>query len=117
MSKSAEADGVVEIIVTADSAEWLVGWTRSLVEDRLAACGQNIERVRSIYRWQGSVEDEAEARVALHTRASLVDAIVARANREHPYDVPCVIALPVVGGNPAYIDWVRAETEGARVSA
>lgn len=67
--------------------------------------------IRSIYRWQGRVEDEAEARVALHTRQSLVGVIVDRAHREHSYNVPCVIALPVVAGNPAYLDWVRAETQ------
>jgi periplasmic divalent cation tolerance protein len=66
--------------------------------------------VRSVYRWQGVIEDEGEARVALHTRTNLVPAIVERANREHSYDVPCVIALPVVAGNPAYIDWVLSET-------
>jgi len=101
---------ICEVIVTADDPEWLLGFTRSLVADRLAACGQHILSVRSVYRWQGAIEDEGEARVALHTRTNLVPAIVERANREHSYDVPCVIALPVVAGNPAYIDWVLGET-------
>jgi periplasmic divalent cation tolerance protein len=103
-------DTICEVIVTAGDADWLAEWTRALVADRLAACGQNIAAIRSIYRWQGAIEDEAEARVALHTRESLVPAIVARAQAEHSYDVPCVIALPVLAGNPAYLDWVRAET-------
>ncbi|AGL21441.1 divalent-cation tolerance protein CutA [Actinoplanes sp. N902-109] len=101
---------ICEVVVTAADAEWLVGFTRRLVEDRLAACGQHIERVRSIYRWDGAIEDEAEARVALHTRAALVPEIVARADAEHAYDVPCVLALPVVAGNPAYLRWVLNET-------
>jgi periplasmic divalent cation tolerance protein len=105
-----EPDRIVEVIVTADNADWLAEWTRSLVNDRLAACGQNINTIRSIYRWEGEVQDDTEARVALHTRQSLVPAIVARADAEHSYDVPCVIALPVSDGNPAYLDWVRAET-------
>jgi periplasmic divalent cation tolerance protein len=58
------------------------------------------------------VHDEREARVALHTRLSLVDAIVTRAGELHPYDVPCVIALPLTGGNPAYLRWLEAETRG-----
>ena len=66
--------------------------------------------IRSIYRWAGAVHDEAEARVALHTRRSLVDAIVARADDLHPYDVPCVLALPLTSGNPAYLAWLAAET-------
>ena len=105
-----DQDRIVEVIVTADSADWLADWTRSLVNDRLAACGQNIATIRSIYRWEGEVQDDAEARVALHTRESLVPAIVERAQAEHSYDVPCVIALPVIGGNPTYLDWVREQT-------
>lgn len=99
-----------EVIITADSADWLANFTRSLVEDRLAACGQNITAIRSIYRWQGKIEDEGEARVALHTRASLVPAIVERTKAEHSYDVPCVIALPIADGNPDYLAWIAQET-------
>ncbi|GIF16084.1 divalent-cation tolerance protein CutA [Actinoplanes teichomyceticus] len=101
---------ICEVVITAQSAEWLAEFTRGLVQRRLAACGQSIAAVRSIYRWQGAVADEAEARVALHTRLSLVEAIVAAAEREHPYDVPCVLALPVVAGNPRYLRWVLDET-------
>jgi hypothetical protein len=49
-------------MITADNADWLADFTRRLVEDRLAACGHNIARIRSIYRWEGAVQDEAEAR-------------------------------------------------------
>jgi periplasmic divalent cation tolerance protein len=108
-----DQDRIVEVIVTADNADWLAEWTRALVGDRLAACGQNIAAIRSIYRWEGEVQDDAEARVALHTRENLVPAIVARADAEHSYDTPCVIALPVVGGNPAYLSWVREQTTPA----
>ena len=102
-----------EVVVTAPDAEWLTGFTRTLVEERLAACGQNLTGVRSIYRWDGAVQDDAEARVALHTRRALVPAIVARTTELHPYDVPCVIALPLVDGNPAYLQWIAEETRPA----
>jgi periplasmic divalent cation tolerance protein len=102
-----------EVVVTAPDAEWLTGFTRTLVEERLAACGQNLTGVRSIYRWDGAVQEDAEARVALHTRRALVPAIVARTTELHPYDVPCVIALPLVGGNPAYLQWIAEETRPA----
>jgi periplasmic divalent cation tolerance protein len=101
---------VCEVIVTAQDPEWLVSFTRTLVEERLCACGQNISTIRSVYRWEGAVQDEAEARVALHTRVALVPRIIERTRELHDYDVPCVIALPVVDGNPAYLEWVRAET-------
>ncbi len=105
--------GIVEVVITAADPEWLAAFTRRLVSDRLAACGQQVAAIRSIYRWDGAVQDDPEARVALHTRFELVDQIVQRANAEHPYDVPCVLALPVLAGNPAYLDWVRAETRPA----
>ena len=99
-----------EVVVTGPDADWLTGFTRTLVEERLAACGQQSAAIRSVYRWSGAIHDESEARVALHTRRSLVPAIVARTAELHPYDVPCVIALPLVGGNPAYLDWLARET-------
>ena len=99
-----------EVVVTAADAESLAALTRTLLEERLAACGHQIAAVRSVYRWEGAVHDEPEARVALHTRRSLVEAITARADALHPYDVPCVIALPLVGGNPAYLRWIAEVT-------
>jgi periplasmic divalent cation tolerance protein len=99
-----------EVVVTAADATWLAGFTRTLVEERLAACGQITAPIRSIYRWQGAVEEEAEARVTLHTRVALVAAIVARTGELHPYEVPCVLALPLAGGAPAYLEWIAGQT-------
>jgi periplasmic divalent cation tolerance protein len=100
-----------EVVVTADDADWLAGFTRTLVEERLAACG-HVGAIRSVYWWNGAVQDGPEARVGLHTRRSLVPAIVARTRELHAYDVPCVIALPLVGGSPDYLRWLAAETCG-----
>ena len=63
---------ICEVIITADNEDWLMNFTRSLVEDRLVACGQHIAPIRSIYRWDGTIHDDREMRVALHTRTSLV---------------------------------------------
>ncbi|HKN43036.1 MAG TPA: divalent-cation tolerance protein CutA [Propionibacteriaceae bacterium] len=101
---------VCEVIITADSEDWLINFTRSLVEDRLVACGQQLAPIRSIYRWEGTIHDDRESRVVLHTRTSLVPTIVDRTRREHPYEVPCVLALPVLAGNPDYLEWVIEET-------
>jgi periplasmic divalent cation tolerance protein len=100
----------VEIVVTAEDPEWLVGFTRRLVEERLVACGQNIQGVRAIYRWDGEICDDPQARVALHTRESLVPRILERTEQEHADDVPCFIVLPIRDGLPAYLDWIRAAT-------
>jgi len=99
-----------EVVVTAADADWLAGFTRTLVEERLAACGHVIAPIRSIYRWQGAVQDETEARVALHTRRSLVPAVIERTQELHPYDIPCVIALSLTDGDPGYLRWVVGET-------
>lgn len=99
-----------EIVVTDADPDRLVALTRTLVEERLVACGQQVAPIRSVYRWEGAVHDDAEARVALHTRRSLADAVVTRAVELHGYEVPCVLVLPVLGGNPAYLRWIAAET-------
>lgn len=99
-----------EVVVTAPDAEWLAAFTRGLIDDNLCAGAHEVERIRALYRWQGQVYDRAEARVAVHTRGELVPAIVQRANDQHPYEVPCVVATPIVAGNPQYLRWIEDET-------
>ena len=101
---------IAEVVLTADSCEWLNGLSLRLVEERLIACAQQIAEIRSIYRWDGSVQESFEARVAYHTRASLVPALIDRIKQEHPYEVPCILAFPVTVSNPDYADWVHAQT-------
>jgi periplasmic divalent cation tolerance protein len=69
-----------------------------------------VPAMRAVYRWDGAVHDDPQARVGLHTRAALVPEIVERARVAHPDEVPCVIALPLTGGHPDYLAWVVAET-------
>jgi periplasmic divalent cation tolerance protein len=105
-------DAICEVVVTADDEGWLLELTRALVRDRLVACGQHLTPVRSVYRWQGEIEESLETRVALHTRSSLAPAVIDRVRADHPYDVPCVIALPVERANPDYLAWVLEATDG-----
>jgi periplasmic divalent cation tolerance protein len=104
---------IADVSITAESADWLADFTRSIVNDRLAACGNIVPSIRSIYRWEGAIEDDNEALVILHTRQSLVPAIIERANRDHPYDTPQVLAVSVTDANPAYRDWVLESTLAA----
>jgi periplasmic divalent cation tolerance protein len=103
-------DELADITITGTDAEWLATFTRSLVEDRLAACGNIVPQVRSIYAWQGTIEDDQEALVILHTRKSLVPRIIERTNKEHPYDTPQIIVLSVVDANPDYRNWILDST-------
>jgi periplasmic divalent cation tolerance protein len=104
-------DQVCEVVITADNEDWLLDFTRSLLRERLVACGQHVTPIRSIYRWNDEIEEDTETRVALHTRLGLIPAILERVRHEHPYEVPCVLALPVAAGNPDYLAWVIAETK------
>jgi len=105
------ADEVCEVIITAPDPDWLVEFTRRLVTDRLCASGHNFQPIRTIYRWHGQVHDTTEGRVALRTRRSLLPQIIDRAKREHPYEVPSVVAVPIIDGGPDYIGWILEETE------
>lgn len=96
--------------MTAEDPEWLAEFARRLVEDRLAACGNIFSGVRSIYRWQGAVEDGSEALLVLHTRRSLVAQIIERASAEHPDETPQILAVPVVDGHTGYQQWLFDET-------
>jgi periplasmic divalent cation tolerance protein len=101
---------LVDVSISAADADWLAEFTRKLVADRLAACGNIIPGVRSIYRWDNAIQDDVENLVVLHTRASLVPAIIDRANVEHPDDTPQVLAVPILDAHPGYRAWVLEET-------
>jgi periplasmic divalent cation tolerance protein len=78
---------------------------KTLVEERLAAC-VNITAVRSHYRWQGEVCEDNEALLIIKTVKSMVDKIIKRIREVHSYEVPEIIALPIVAGSEKYLEWV-----------
>ena len=81
------------------------------MEERLAACVNLLPGVRSIYRWEGEVQDDGEVLLIVKTREDALPALTARVVALHPYDVPEVIALPVAGGSDAYLAWLRDGVE------
>lgn len=83
---------------------------RALVEERLAACGNVLPDLVSIYRWEGAVETDAECLLLLKTRDGLLDPLSDRLHALHPYDVPELLAVEVERGAPAYLRWVVEET-------
>lgn len=108
--RRARAGGALVVLVTAPSAEEAARMARALVEERLAACGNVVPGLRSIYRWEGKVQEEAEALLLLKTTRRRFEALRARVRSLHPYEVPEVIALPVEAGHPAYLEWLAAST-------
>jgi periplasmic divalent cation tolerance protein len=105
------APEVFEVIVTASDVNWLTEFTRKLVEDELAASGNIVTDVRSIYRWQGEIRDHAEAMVLLHTTRP--EPIIERVRAEHGYELPG-IRVATLQTTPEYAEWVMESTRRAR---
>ena len=78
-----------------------------LVEERLAACVQIVEPITSVYRWQGNVEEEKEVLLLIKSTRDLVPRIADLLEQIHPYEVPELIATPIVGGSTAYLGWLE----------
>ncbi len=91
----AEADNIGEIIV----------------ERRLAACVNIMDGMRSMYWWEGKVEKNNETVVIAKTKTSLVHELTEAVKAMHGYDVPCIVAMPIEGGNPDFLAWIREETK------
>ena len=98
------------IYITAPSEEEATKIARILVEEHLAGCVNIVKDIRSIYLWQGKVEDEKEVLMIVKTRPQLFSALTARVKALHSYMVPEVIAIPVVDGSDAYINWLKEVT-------
>jgi periplasmic divalent cation tolerance protein len=96
--------------VSLSSREDALAIGRALVEERLAAAVNIQTGVRSVYRWQGTVEEAAEVLLIAKTRAALVPQLTARVVALHSYQCPAVIAVPICGGNPDYLAWIEEQT-------
>lgn len=81
-----------------------------LVRERLAACVNVLPPIRSIYRWQGVVQEDDEVLIVIKTGGARYREIEEWLVENHPYDLPEIIALPVEKGLPAYLDWIAQET-------
>lgn len=97
------------VTTTTDSEAAAVALARGLVEARLAACVQVSGPVRSVYRWDGAVQDEQEWQLWVKTRAALVEQVTAWVHEHHGYDVPELLVLPATGSEP-YLRWLDEET-------
>lgn len=110
MTGADTATATAVVVTTTDSAEEAERLARGLVDARLAACVQIVGPVRSAFRWEGSVSVETEWQLVAKTAAARVDDLSAWIAAEHSYDVPEVVAVPVVGGHGPYLRWVTEET-------
>lgn len=102
--------GHVRVETTTAGSDDAARLARSVVTARLVACAQVVGPIASTYRWEGEVVTEQEWLVVMKTAADRLDALVAHLRAEHPYDVPEVVAVPVVGGSGPYLDWLTEQT-------
>ena len=96
----------VQITTTTDSRELAQKIAETLVEKKLAACAQISGPITSIYEWKGKVENEEEWYCVIKTRKNLFQEIEENIKALHPYEVPEIIALPLVEGSKAYLAWI-----------
>ncbi len=101
------AEDVVVVLVTCATMEDATRIARHVVEGRQAACVNIVPQIRSIYRWEGAVQDEAEQLLLIKTTREMFEALSTAVREVHPYSVPEVVALPVTDGYDGYLRWVQ----------
>lgn len=97
------------VLVTTPSVEKAAEIARTLVEEKLAACGNLVPGIRSIYRWEGKTQDDQEVLLILKAPRRNFEQLRARVVALHPYQVPEVIALGIEEGHRPYLDWIMGE--------
>jgi periplasmic divalent cation tolerance protein len=104
--------GAVVMLMTAPSQDVAERIVMTLVEERLAACGNIVPGLTSIYRWQDAVQKDAEVLVLFKTEQRVADRLMQRIEELHPYEVPEAIVLPVTAGLAPYLAWIAANCAG-----
>ena len=101
---------VCQVMTTVGARTAADALARSVVEERLAACAQVTGPIESTYWWQGAIETAEEWQVIFKTTTSRYPALAEHIRSNHSYDVPEILCLPVVDGNPAYLRWIAEQT-------
>lgn len=99
----------VQIVTTVSSRSEAKQIVEAIVGQRLAACGQVVGPIDSVYWWDGQLESAEEWMCILKSSATYVAEVQAHLRHVHPYDVPEVLVVPVIDGSPAYLEWLRSE--------
>lgn len=100
------------VYVTCPDAKSAEKIAAALVAEKLAACANIVPDIRSVYEWHGSIENDAEHLLIIKTRLARMDQLTNRVRELHDYDVPEVIAMPIISGSSDYLDWVDQVTSG-----
>lgn len=101
----------IVVFITASNEDAAANIARALVEGKLAACVNIVRNLRSIYSWQGKVEDESEVLMIVKTQKKLFHSLSQKVREMHSYTVPEIIALPIVEGSEDYLKWLKEVTD------
>ncbi len=110
MSDQTTSEPVI-VYITAPGEEEAAGLARTLVESKLAACVNILNNIRSIYSWQDNIEDDREHLLIVKTQRHLFDRLAEKVREIHSYDVPEIIAMPIVEGSLDYLKWLQESTD------
>jgi periplasmic divalent cation tolerance protein len=105
-----ETTAYITVYITAKDREEAERIARGLLEARLAACANILEGMRSLYWWEGRIEESRECLLFAKSVPAHQDAILAKVRELHGYRVPCVVVWPLSGGNPDFLAWIGKET-------
>ncbi len=97
----------IVVLVTASSKEEANKIAQGLLEEKLAACVNILEGLESRFWWQGKIDSATEALLVIKTRKALFNKLAKKVKSLHSYTVPEIIALPIISGNKAYLDWIN----------
>lgn len=100
----------IVVFITSASEDEAVKIAKAIVEAKLAACVNIVKNIRSIYRWQGRIEDEIEVLMIAKTQKRLFNSLSAKVRELHSYDVPEIIAFPIIDGSEDYLKWLKDST-------
>jgi periplasmic divalent cation tolerance protein len=98
------------ILTTVDAPENAHKMAAILVQERMAACVSIFPRIDSVYRWNDQIQQEQESQLIIKTAADMTEALIQRIRELHPYELPEILVLPVVGGLSEYLSWIAQET-------
>src|SRR3972149_649032 len=105
-SRMDEKTAHIVVFITTSSMAEAQAIGRALVEERIAACVNIVPGLRSLFRWQGTIEEQEETLMLVKSRSEFLPSILDTVKRLHSYTVPEVIALPVLGGSSDYLAWI-----------
>ncbi|KAI3979012.1 hypothetical protein MKX01_016187 [Papaver californicum] len=100
----------IVVYVTVPTKEAGKKLAESIVTEKLAACVNRVPGVESVYQWEGKIQTDSEELLIIKTRESLLEPLKVHIKANHEYDVPEVIAIPIIGGSLQYLEWLKKST-------